>query len=131
MSSVNKAIIVGNLGRDPEIRSTQSGKRIANLSIATSERWKDKNSGEAKEATQWHRVVVFNDRICDVCEKYLRKGSKVYIEGAMETRAWTDQAGVEKYTTEVVIREFKGALTLLDSKQTSGEQQPAEEEIPY
>lgn len=127
MSSVNKAILIGHLGRDPEIRSTQNGKRIANLSVATSERWKDKNSGEAKEATQWHRIVIFNDRICDVCEKYLKKGSRVYLEGSMETRSWTDTAGVEKYTTEVVIREFKGQLTLLDSKKSDG----STEEDPY
>lgn len=127
--SVNKAIILGRLGRDPEIRSTNAGKRIANLSVATSERWKDKNSGEAKEATQWHRVVVFNERISDVCEKYLKKGSNVYIEGAIETRQWTDAAGAEKYTTEIVIREFKGALTLLDSKQDG--QSGSAESDPY
>jgi single-strand DNA-binding protein len=123
MSSVNKVILIGNLGRDPEIRSTQNGKRIANLSIATSEKWKDKNSGEAKEKTEWHRVVIFNDRLSDVCEKYLSKGSKVYLEGALETRKWEDQAGQEKYSTEVVLREFKGTLTILDGKK-SGEEDP-------
>jgi single-strand DNA-binding protein len=116
MSSVNKVILVGNLGRDPEVRSTQGGARIANLSIATSERWKDKSSGEAKERTEWHRVVVFNDRLSEVCEKYLRKGSKVYIEGALETRKWTDQSGQEKYSTEIVLRQFKGELVMLDGK---------------
>ena len=123
MSSVNKVILVGNLGRDPEIRSTQNGRRIANLSIATSEKWRDKNSGEAKESTQWHKVVIFNDRLSDVCEKYLRKGSKVYVEGALETRKWEDQSGQEKYSTEVVLREFKGALTILDGKK-DGEEPP-------
>jgi single-strand DNA-binding protein len=116
MSSVNKVILVGNLGRDPEVRSTQGGSRIANLSVATSERWKDKSSGDAKERTEWHRVVVFNDRLSEVCEKYLRKGSKVYIEGALETRKWTDQSGQEKYSTEIVLRQFKGELVMLDGK---------------
>ena len=119
MSSVNKVILVGNLGRDPEIRSTQAGARIANLSIATSERWKDKNSGEAKEKTEWHRVVIFNDKLSSVCEAYLKKGSKVYIEGALETRKWTDQAGVEKYSTEIVLRQFKGELQMLDGAKGS------------
>ena len=124
MSSVNKVILVGNLGRDPEIRSTQSGKRIANLSVATSEKWKDKDSGEAKERTEWHRVVIFNDKLSSVCEAYLKKGSKVYIEGALETRKWTDQAGVEKYSTEVVLREFKGQLTMLDGKSGGDSEEP-------
>lgn len=128
MSSVNKVILVGNLGRDPEIRSTQAGARIANLSIATSERWKDKNSGEAKEKTEWHRVVIFNDRLSDVCEKYLKKGSKVYIEGALETRKWTDNAGVEKYSTEIVLRQFKGELQMLDG--AKGGDAPAQDD-PY
>jgi len=119
MSSVNKVILVGNLGRDPEIRSTQAGARIANLSIATSERWKDKNSGESKEKTEWHRVVIFNDKLSSVCEAYLKKGSKVYIEGALETRKWTDQAGVEKYSTEIVLRQFKGELQMLDGAKTN------------
>jgi single-strand DNA-binding protein len=128
MSSVNKVILIGNLGRDPEIRSAQSGKRITNLSIATSEKWKDKDSGEAKEKTEWHRVVIFNDRLADVCERFLKKGSKVYIEGALETRKWTDQSGVEKYSTEVVLREFKGQLTMLDGGKQAGGQA---EEDPY
>ncbi len=136
MSSVNKVTLVGNLGRDPELRSTQSGKRIANLSVATSERWKDKDSGEARERTEWHRVVVFNDRLADLCEKYLHKGSKVYIEGALETRKWTDQSGQDKYSTEVVLRQFKGELVLLDGKQTNGDSSaPGSgdlgDEVPY
>ena len=114
--SVNKIILVGNLGRDPEIRSTQDGTRVANLSLATSESWRDKNSGERRERTEWHRVVVFNDRLVDVCEKYLKKGSKIYIEGALQTRKWTDQSGQEKYTTEVVLQKFRGELTMLDGR---------------
>jgi len=104
--SVNKVILVGNLGRDPEIRSTQDGTRVANLSLATSESWRDKNSGERREKTEWHRVVVFNERIVDVAEKYLHKGSKVYVEGQLQTRKWTDQSGQEKYTTEIVLQRF-------------------------
>jgi single-strand DNA-binding protein len=118
--SVNKVILVGNLGRDPEIRSTQDGTRVANLSVATSESWRDKNSGERRERTEWHRVVVFNDRIVDVCEKYLKKGSKLYIEGALQTRKWTDQSGQEKYTTEVVLQKFRGELTMLDGRSGGG-----------
>lgn len=116
MSSVNKAIIVGNLGRDPEIRSTQGGQKVVNLSVATSERWKDKNTNEYKEKSEWHRVVIFNEGIVGVAEKYLKKGSKVYLEGQIQTRKWTDQSGVEKYTTEIVLQKFGGALVLLDSR---------------
>jgi single-strand DNA-binding protein len=112
--SVNKVILVGNLGRDPEIRSTQDGMRIANLNLATSESWRDKMSGERKEKTEWHRVVIFNERLTELAEKYLRKGSKVYVEGALQTRKWTDNAGVEKYSTEVVLTRFRGELTMLD-----------------
>ena len=112
--SVNKVILVGNLGRDPEIRSTQDGLRIAQLSVATSENWRDKATGERREKTEWHRVVIFNERIVDVAEKYLRKGAKVYVEGALQTRKWTDQSGQEKYTTEVVLQRFRGELTMLD-----------------
>ncbi len=112
--SVNKVILVGNLGKDPEVRNTQSGSKIVNLTLATSDTWKDKASGERKERTEWHRVVIFNERLGDVAERYLRKGSKVYIEGALQTRKWTDQAGQEKYTTEVVIGQYNGELTLLD-----------------
>lgn len=118
--SVNKVILVGNLGKDPEMRSTQDGKRIANLSIATSETWRDKNSGERKEKTEWHRVVIFNDRLAEVAEKYLKKGSKLYLEGQLQTRKWTDQAGVEKYSTEVVLANFRGELTLLGDGQGGG-----------
>jgi single-strand DNA-binding protein len=118
--SVNKVILVGNLGRDPEIRSTQDGTRVANLSIATSESWRDKNSGERRERTEWHRVVVFNDRLVDICERYLKKGSKLYIEGALQTRKWTDQSGQEKYTTEVVLQKFRGELTMLDGRGGGG-----------
>jgi single-strand DNA-binding protein len=119
--SVNKVILIGNLGRDPEIRSTQDGTRVVNLSVATSETWRDKNTGERREKTEWHRVVIFNDRIVDVAEKYLHKGSKVYLEGQLQTRKWTDQSGQEKYTTEVVLQRFRGELTMLDSRGAGGE----------
>jgi len=122
--SVNKVILVGNLGRDPEIRSTQDGQRIANLSLATSESWRDKASGERREKTEWHRVVIFNERLAEVAEKYLRKGSKVYIEGQLQTRKWTDQSGQEKYTTEVVLQRFRGELTMLDTRGAGGGDQP-------
>src|ERR1700675_1466615 len=112
--SVNKVILVGNLGRDPEIRSTQDGLRIANLNLANSESWRDRTSGERKERTEWHRVVIFNERLVEIAEKYLRKGSKIYVEGALQTRKWTDNAGVEKYSTEVVLQRFRGELTMLD-----------------
>ena len=112
--SVNKVILVGNLGRDPEIRSTQGGQRIANFSLATSETWRDRTSGERKERTEWHRVVVFNERLVDVIEKYVKKGSKLYIEGALQTRKWTDNSGQERYSTEVVLQNFRGELTMLD-----------------
>ena len=114
--SVNKVILVGNLGRDPEVRSTQDGKEIANLNIATSESWKDKNTGERKEKTEWHRVVIFNDNLVRVVKNYLKKGAKVYIEGALQTRKWTDKDGHEKYSTEVVLQGFGGTLTMLDGK---------------
>src|SRR4030088_1158215 len=112
--SVNKVILDGNLGRDPEIRSTNDGTRIANLNLATSESWRDRNSGERKERTEWHRVVIFNENLVTIAEKYLRKGSKIYVEGALQTRKWTDNAGVEKYSTEVVLQKFRGELTMLD-----------------
>ena len=118
--SVNKVILVGNLGKDPEIRRTQDGRPIANLSIATSETWRDKNSGERKEKTEWHRVVIFNEGLCKVAEQYLKKGAKVYIEGALQTRKWTDQAGVEKYSTEVVLQGFNSTLTMLDGRAGGG-----------
>ena len=114
--SVNKVTLVGNLGRDPEIRHTNDGKPIANLSVATSETWKDRNSGERKEKTEWHRVVIFDEKICEVAQKYLAKGSTVYLEGALQTRKWTDQQGTEKYTTEVVLQRFGGRLTMIGGK---------------
>jgi single-strand DNA-binding protein len=119
--SVNKVILVGNLGRDPEIRSMPNGDRIANLSIATSEQWRDKSSGERKEKTEWHRVVVFNDNIVKVVENYVKKGSTVYIEGALQTRKWTDKDGVEKYSTEIVVGKFKGELTMLGGREGGGQ----------
>lgn len=114
--SVNKVILVGNLGKDPEIRSLTSGDRVANLTIATSETWRDKMSGERKEKTEWHRVVIFNDNLVKVAENYLRKGSMVYIEGSLQTRKWTDQSGQEKYSTEVVLQKFRGELTMLGGR---------------
>ncbi|ERF85359.1 single-stranded DNA-binding protein [Bradyrhizobium viridifuturi] len=118
--SVNKVILVGNLGKDPEIRRTQDGRPIANLSIATSETWRDKGTGERKEKTEWHRVVIFNEGLCKVAEQYLKKGAKVYIEGQLQTRKWTDQSGVEKYSTEVVLQGFNSNLTMLDGRGGGG-----------
>ena len=112
--SVNKVIIVGNLGRDPESRSFQNGGKVVNLRIATSESWKDRNSGERKEKTEWHSVAIFNEGLANVAEKYLRKGSKVYIEGALQTRKWQDQSGADKYSTEIVLQGFNSVLTMLD-----------------
>lgn len=114
--SVNKVILVGNLGRDPEIRSLNNGDRVANLRIATSETWRDKATGERKEKTEWHSVVIFNDNIVKVAENYLKKGSTVYVEGSLQTRKWTDQQGVEKYSTEIVIQRFNGQLTMLGGR---------------
>jgi single-strand DNA-binding protein len=118
--SVNKVILLGNLGRDPEVRNTQDGSKIVNLSLATSESWKDRASGERKEKTEWHRVVIFNPNLADIAERYLKKGSKVYLEGALQTRKWTDKDGQERYSTEVVIGRFKGELTLLDGRGGEG-----------
>ncbi|MGL4963583.1 MAG: single-stranded DNA-binding protein [Inquilinus sp.] len=118
--SVNKVILIGNLGRDPEIRSFQNGGRVANFSIATSENWKDRTTGERKERTEWHRVAVFNDALVGVVERFLKKGSKVYVEGQLETRKYTDQSGAERYTTEVVLRPFRGELTMLDGREGGG-----------
>jgi single-strand DNA-binding protein len=112
--SVNKVILVGNLGADPEIRRTQDGRPIANLRLATSESWKDKTTGERREKTEWHRVVIFNENLCRIAEQYLKKGSKIYIEGALQTRKWQDQSGQDRYSTEVVLQNFRGELTLLD-----------------
>ncbi|MFQ5939641.1 MAG: single-stranded DNA-binding protein [Alphaproteobacteria bacterium] len=114
--SVNKVILIGNLGRDPEIRSTQDGTRVANFTLATNETWRDRESGERRERTEWHRIVIFNERLVDVAEKYLRKGSKIYLEGQIQTRKWTDQSGQERYTTEVVLQRFRGELTMLDTR---------------
>jgi len=118
--SVNKVILIGNLGRDPEIRTTQDGTRVANLSLATSESWRDKSSGERRERTEWHRVVIFNDRLVDVVERFLKKGAKIYIEGQLQTRKWTDQSGQERYTTEIVLQRYRGELTMLDSRGGGG-----------
>ncbi|MGB3271275.1 MAG: single-stranded DNA-binding protein [Xanthobacteraceae bacterium] len=118
--SVNKVILIGNLGADPEIRRTQDGRPIANLRIATSESWRDKATGERKEKTEWHRVVIFNEGLCRVAEQYLRKGAKVYIEGQLQTRKWTDQSGIEKYSTEVVLQGFNSNLTMLDGRSGGG-----------
>jgi single-strand DNA-binding protein len=118
--SVNKVILLGNLGRDPEVRTAQNGDKIVNLNIATSETWKDRGTGERKEKTEWHRVVIFNPNLADIAERYLRKGSSVYVEGALQTRKWTDQSGQEKYTTEIVIGRFKGELTLLGGRDGGG-----------
>jgi single-strand DNA-binding protein len=114
--SVNKVILVGNLGRDPEVKSMQDGRSMVNMSIATSENWRDRQSGERKERTEWHRVVIFNEKLAEVAQKFVRKGSKIYVEGQLSTRKWTDQSGQERYTTEVVIPRFGGALTMLDGR---------------
>jgi single-strand DNA-binding protein len=118
--SVNKVILIGNLGADPEVRRMQDGRPVVNLRIATSESWRDKQSGERREKTEWHRVVIFNENLAKVAEQYLRKGSKVYIEGALQTRKWQDQSGQDKYSTEVVLQGFRGELTLLDSRSGGG-----------
>ena len=132
--SVNKVILVGNLGRDPEIRHTQAGDRIANLSVATSESWRDKASGERKERTEWHRVVVFDDKLAEVAEKYLKKGSKVYLEGQLQTRKWQDQSGQDRYSTEVVLQRYRGVLTMLSARDSAAEperrEEPAERSAP-
>jgi len=126
--SVNKVILVGNLGKDPEIRRTQDGRAIANMSIATSETWRDKQSGERKERTEWHRIVIFNEGLAKVAEQYLKKGAKVYIEGQLQTRKWTDQQGVERYSTEVVLQAFNGTLKMLDSRNGGGRSDGADQD---
>jgi single-strand DNA-binding protein len=118
--SVNKVILVGNLGADPEIRRTQDGRPIANLRVATSESWKDKATGERKEKTEWHRVVIFNEGLCKIAEQYLKKGAKVYLEGSLQTRKWTDKENIERYSTEVVLQGFNSQLTMLDAKGGGG-----------
>lgn len=127
--SVNKVILVGNLGKDPEIRTTQDGREIANLSVATAESWKDKNTGERKEKTEWHRVVIFNEGLVKVAKAYLKKGSKVYLEGQIQTRKWTDQQGQERYSTEVVLQGFGGAMVML-SRADRGEDPDSGDEAP-
>lgn len=122
--SVNKVILVGNLGRDPEARTMQTGGKVVTFSIATSETWNDKASGERKERTQWHRIVIYNDRLGEVAERYLKKGSKVYVEGQLETRKFTDKDGQERETTEVVMRQFRGELTMLEGRTAGGESEP-------
>lgn len=137
MSSVNRVTLVGNLGKDPETRRMQNGDPVVNLSVATAESWKDKSTGERKEKTEWHRVVIFNPHLAEVAEKYLRKGSKVYLEGSLQTRKWTDKDGGEKYSTEIVLQKFKGELVLLDGKSASTESTQAssrsdlDDEIPF
>ncbi|MEI2804854.1 single-stranded DNA-binding protein [Albidovulum sp.] len=118
--SVNKVILVGNLGRDPEVRSFPNGGKVCNLRIATSESWRDRNTGERKERTEWHSVAIFNENLAKIAEQYLKKGSKVYVEGQLETRKWQDQSGADRYTTEVVLRQFRGELTLLDGRDGGG-----------
>lgn len=119
-SSVNKVILIGNLGADPEVRSTKDGRPVVTLSIATGESWKDKNTGERRERTEWHRVVIFSEGLCRIAEQYLRKGSKVYLEGQLQTRKWQDQDGKDRYTTEVVMQGYNATLTMLDSRRDSG-----------
>ena len=126
--SVNKVILIGNLGKDPDVRSTQDGMKIVNLAIATSERWKDKNSGEQREKTEWHRVVIFNENLARLAEQYLRKGSTVYIEGQLQTRKWTDQQGAEKYTTEIVLQRYRCEMTFIGGRSDSG-QPPADDSM--
>jgi single-strand DNA-binding protein len=125
MAGVNKVILVGNLGKDPDVRRTTSGDPIVNFTLATSENWRDKTSGERKERTEWHRVVIFNENLAKVAEQYLHKGSKVYIEGQLQTRKWTDKDGNEKYTTEIVLSRFRGELQLLDSRGEGAARSPA------
>lgn len=132
--SVNKVILIGNLGADPEVRRLQSGDAVVNLRIATSESWRDKNSGERKEKTEWHQVVVFNDQIAKVAEQYLRKGMKVYVEGSLQTRKWTDQSGNDKYTTEIVLQKFRGELQMLETKSAQaddGDSPNEDGEVPF
>ena len=118
--SVNKVILVGNLGRDPEIRYSQAGQKIANMSVATSDQWRDKQSGERREKTEWHRVVLFSEGLCRIAEQYLKKGSKVYVEGQLQTRKWQDDSGNDRYSTEVVLQNYGGTLTMLDSRNSGG-----------
>jgi len=129
--SVNKVILIGNLGRDPEVRNTQDGTAIVHLSVATSENWKDKTTGERRERTEWHRVVLFNEKLGEIAQKYLRKGSKVYLEGTLQTRKWTDKSGVEKYTTEVVLARYRGDIVMLDGKPEDNREDGFDDEVPF
>ena len=129
--SVNKVILVGNLGKDPEVRRMQDGRPVVNMSVATSESWRDKATGERKEKTEWHRVVIFNEGLAKIAEQYLKKGAKVYLEGQLQTRKWTDQQGVEKYSTEVVLQGFNSALTMLDRAGGGGKRGDLDDEIPF
>lgn len=131
--SINKAILIGNLGKDPEIRRTQEGKPVCNISVATSETWRDKSTGERKERTEWHRVTIWNEGLCKVAEQYLKKGSKVYLEGQIQTRKWNDKDGVEKYSTEIVLQGFHAVLVMLDSAKTQNgldQTQSGQDDIP-
>lgn len=128
--SVNRVILVGNLGKDPEVRTMQNGSKVCNLSIATSESWTDKASGERKEKTEWHRVVIFDDRLADVCERFLAKGRKVYVEGALQTRRWTDQQGTEKFSTEIVLQKFRGELQILDKAEGAARPSELPSQVP-
>ena len=119
--SVNKVILVGNLGADPDVRSTKDGRPVVNLSVATSENWRDKNSGERREKTEWHRVVIFSEGLCRIAEQYLKKGSKVYLEGQLQTRKWQDDKGNDRYTTEVVLQNYGGTMTMLDTRNGGGD----------
>ncbi|MBA3284673.1 MAG: single-stranded DNA-binding protein [Nitrosopumilus sp.] len=119
---VNKVILIGNLGRDPEVRHAQDGSKIVTLSVATSETWKDRATGERRDRTEWHRVVIFNDRLCEIAEKYIKKGNKIFLEGQLQTRKWTDQSNQERYTTEVILPKFRGELTMLERNDAVGEQ---------
>jgi len=123
--SVNKVILVGNLGADPDVRSTKDGRPVVNLSVATSENWRDKNSGERREKTEWHRVVIFSEGLCRIAEQYLKKGSKVYLEGQLQTRKWQDDNGNDRYTTEVVLQNYGGTMTMLDTRNSGGDFQAA------
>ena len=129
--SVNKVTLIGNLGRDPEIKTMKSGDQVANLSIATSEKWRDKDSGDMREKTEWHRVVIFNEKLAEVAEKYLREGSSVYLEGQLQTRKWTDQQGQEKYTTEIVLQRYRGELTMLGGKGDGAAESPDRPGVPF
>lgn len=129
--SVNKVILVGNLGRDPEVKTFNNGSRVCNLSVATSETWRDKATGERKERTEWHRVAIFNERLVEVAEKYLKKGAKLYLEGQLETRKWTDQEGKERYSTEVTLRQFRGELTMLDTRGSGTAPEDENQDVDY